>query len=296
MITVRVPATIANLGPAFDALGVAVSLYNSVEVEIAAVPHVDVHGEGEGRLPQDEHNLVYRAASAVAAAAGRTESFRLRCRNDIPLARGLGSSAAAIVGGLVAANAALGRPLDDDALLQLAAGFEGHPDNVAPALFGGAVVCGARTDRVTYVRLTPAWQAAVVAAVPEFTVSTEEARRRLPETVPFAEAAANVARAALLVAALLTGRTDLLGQAMDDALHQPYRRPLVPGMDAVFEAARGAGAWGAALAGSGPSIVALTPPDRAAAVGEAMILAFRTSGAMARALTLGIDKSGATIR
>jgi homoserine kinase len=293
--TVRVPATIANLGPAFDALGIAVSLYNTVELALAPSAWVEIHGEGEGELPLDERNLVYRAAAAVAGAAGRADVFHIRCRNDIPLARGLGSSAAAIVGGMVAVNAALGRPLDADSLLNLAVEFEGHPDNVAPALFGGAVVCGFSGGAGTvYARLTSAWEAALVVGVPGFTVSTEEARRRLPAAVPFVDAAGNVARTAALVASLLTGRMELLAHAMDDALHQPYRRPLVPGMQAVFEAARAAGAYGAALAGSGPSIVAPAPVDRAAAVGEAMIRAFRDTGATARVYTLQIDARGAT--
>jgi homoserine kinase len=295
VVTVRVPATIANLGPAFDALGIAVSLHNTVELTPHPDAHVEVHGEGEGRLPDDARNLVYRAASVVAAECGRPAAFRIRCRNDIPLARGLGSSAAAIIGGLVAANVAFDRPLDGGVLLRLAVSMEGHPDNVAPALLGGAVVCGVSAGEVITARLTPAWRAAIIVAVPSFSISTEDARRRLPASVPFADAAANVARTAALVASTLTGRTDLLGYAMGDALHQPYRSPLVPGMEAVFRAARGAGAYGAALAGSGPSIVALAPPDRAGAVGEAMIRGFRDSGASARALTLRLDETGAAV-
>lgn len=296
VVTVRVPATIANLGPAFDALGLAVTLHNTVELAPAAAAAVEVRGEGEGELPADERNLVHRAAAAAADAAGRAGAFHIRCRNDIPLARGLGSSAAAIVGGLAAANAALGQPLDGDALLRLAVGLEGHPDNVAPALFGGAVVCGSgRGGTVAVARLTPVWQGALVVAVPGFAVSTEEARRRLPAAVPFADAVGNVARTAALVVSLLTGRMDLLAEAMEDALHQPYRRPLVPGMDAVFAAARAAGAYGAALAGSGPSVVAPAPADRAAAVGEAMVRAFNETGAAARAYTLQIDPQGATV-
>jgi homoserine kinase len=295
VVTVRVPATIANLGPAFDALGIAVSLYNTVELALSSEARVEVHGEGEGRLPDDTHNLVYRAASIVAAECGRPATFQIRCRNDIPLARGLGSSAAAIVGGLVAANVAFDRPLDGGVLLRLAVSMEGHPDNVAPALLGGAVVCGLSAGDVVTARLIPAWAAAFVIAVPSFSVSTEDARRRLPLSVPFSDAAGNVARTAALVASLLTGRTDLLGHAMGDALHQPYRSPLVPGMDAVFRAAHRAGAYGAALAGSGPSIVALAPPDRADAVGEAMIQGFRDSGASARTLTLRVDEAGAAV-
>ena len=295
MVSVRVPATIANLGPAFDALGIAVTLYNTVALTPSSETHVEVHGEGEGRLPDDARNLVYRAASVVAAECGRPATFQIRCRNDIPLARGLGSSAAAVIGGVVAANVAFGRPLDDGVLLRLAVRLEGHPDNAAPALLGGAVVCGLSGGEVVTARLTPAWTAAFVIAIPAFSLSTEDARRRLPLSVPFSDAAGNVARTAALVASLLTGRTDLLGHAMGDALHQPYRSPLIPGMDGVFRAARRAGAYGAALAGSGPSILALAPPDRAEAVGEAMIQGFRDAGISARAITPRVDETGAAV-
>lgn len=294
-ITVRVPATIANLGPAFDALGLAVSLYNTVELAEAPAPSVEVHGEGEGQLPRDAQNLVHRAAAAVAARHGRAATFHVRCRNDIPLGRGLGSSAAAIVAGVVGANALLNHPLDENGLVSLAAQLEGHPDNVAPALLGGAVVCTRDGARVRFVRLLPAWEAAVVVAVPSFTVATADARALLPRQVPFSDAAANVGRTAALVASLVTGRTDLLAWAMEDALHQPYRRALVPGLDEVTRAARQAGAFGAALAGSGPSIVALAAPDRADAVGAAMVRAFHQAGTDGRALVLHIDEAGATV-
>lgn len=295
MINVRVPATIANLGPAFDVLGLAVTLHNTVEAERAETPWVEVHGEGEGRLPADATNLVYRAAAAVAERAGVRAAFALRCRNRIPLARGLGSSAAAIVGGAVAANALLGSPLAPADLLDLAWAMEGHPDNVTAALLGGVVLSEVSSGRLAWTRLEPRLDASLVAAIPEFAVATEAARRVLPAQVAFRDAVTNVGRAAWLVAALLTGRQELLPHALDDALHQPYRAALIPGMERVVAAAREAGAFGAVLSGSGPTIVAVASAERAGSVGRAMTGAYARAGARASHLILTIDREGTRV-
>lgn len=294
-IRVRVPATVANLGPAFDALAIAVSLHNEVILELDAGGRVEIAGEGLGELPGDPTNFVHRAAVEVARRAGREESFFVRCTNRIPVRRGLGGSAAAIVGGAVAANELFGRPLPADDLLDLAWRLEGHPDNVAAALFGGGVLTCVTGERVGWTRIDLSWTAALVVAIPEFAVSTVAARAALPERVPLRDAAANVGRTAWLVTAMLTGRTDLLATAMDDSLHQPYRKPLVPGLDDVFAAARSAGAYAAALSGSGPSVVAITPPEVAATVGQKMVDAFGKTGNRATYLTLDIDRKGAKV-
>lgn len=295
MVHVRVPATLANFGPAFDVLGVAVSVYNEIELETAGRPDVMVHGAGETQLPADAGNLVYRAAAEVARRAGRPGEFRIRCRNAIPIGRGLGSSAAAIVGGAVAANEALQRPLSSDDLLDLAWRMEGHPDNVAAALMGGVVLTSATDGRLAWTRLIPAWTAALVVAVPDFAVPTALARAALPVQVPLADAVANVGRTARLVTSLLTGRADLLRIAMDDSLHQPYRRALVPGMDQVFAAAKEAGAFGAALCGSGPSVVAVVPPEVTETVGTKMVAAFVDAGSSATYVVVRVDERGATV-
>ncbi len=295
MVSVKVPATIANWGPAFDALGVAVTVYNSVQVDVSSSPRVQVAGFGEGVLPEGPENLVYRAAASVAQLAGRTAAFAVRCENRIPPGCGLGSSAAAIVAGAVSANEALGRPLARDALLDLAWRLEGHPDNVAPALLGGAVLTDAADGTLRWTRIVPVWDAALVVVIPEFSVATDRARAVLPASVPFADAVANVSRTAWLIAALLTGRAELLGTGMDDRLHQPYRRDLVPGMERVFAAARDAGAHGAALCGSGPSVLAVSPPARADDVGARMVDAFRAAGHEASYRQVGIDGQGATV-
>lgn len=295
MITVRVPATVANFGPAFDAFAIAVTLYNEVTIERHAGARIEISGEGRGELAADATNLVYRAAAEVARRAGRQEAFAVRCTNRIPLTRGLGSSAAAIAGGAVAANELLNRPLASDDLLDLAWRIEGHADNVAAALFGGGVLICTTSGRMGWTRIDPSWAAALVVAVPGFAVPTVAARAALPEHVPLRDAAANVGRTAWLVTALLTGRTDLLAAAMDDSLHQPYRKALVPGLDEVFAAARSAGAYAAALCGSGPSVIAVAPPEVTTQVGQKMIEAFNKTGSRAHYLLLDVDRTGAMV-
>jgi homoserine kinase len=248
-------------------------------------------------LPRDPSHLAYRAALAVvdtrkARGTAAPRAFHLRQHNRIPLARGLGSSAAAIVGGAAAANALLGGPLDTQALIDLAAGLEGHPDNVAPAVLGGLVACvTTESGKIRWTRLIPK-RLRVVIAIPEFAVSTAEARRLLPETVPFRDAVFNVTRTALLVASLVEGRTEMLDEATRDRLHQPYRARLVPGLEAVFAAAREAGAHGVALSGSGPTVVAFgEAPD----IGEAMRRAFESSGAACRVVAAEVDTEGTVV-
>ena len=297
MITVRVPATSANLGPGFDALGLALRLHNTLTIGLASSPEIEIEGEGEETLHRDPSHLAYRAAMAVVARAEEmpgapsVPALRLTQRNAIPLGRGLGSSAAAIVGGAAAANALLGGPLDRQALLDLAAEMEGHPDNVAPALFGGLVVCARTAAGVRWMRLAPP-SLGVVIAVPDYPVSTEEARRRLPARVPFPDAVFNVTRTALLVAALTGGRPDLLDEATQDRLHQPYREHLVPGLNEVFQAARRAGAYGAALSGSGPAVIAF---GDAPGIGPAMARTFEAAGAGCRILHAEFDIDGAVV-
>ena len=298
MIRVRVPATTSNLGPGFDALGLALRLYNTLEVDAAPTPRIEIEGEGAMSLPRDTSHLAYRAALAVLEAVrGRhsgmsPRALHLRQHNRIPLARGLGSSAAAIVAGAAGANALLGGPLDRAALIDLAARMEGHPDNVAPAVLGGLVACvAAEAGRIRTIRLIPK-RLRVVIAIPEFAVSTAEARRLLPETVPFGDAVFNVTRTALLVAALVEGRMDLLDEATRDRLHQPYRARLVPGLESVFAAARLAGAHGVALSGSGPTVVAF---GEARGLGDAMRKAFEAAGASCRAIEADIDTDGTVV-
>ncbi|HEX7786570.1 MAG TPA: homoserine kinase [Methylomirabilota bacterium] len=294
-VRVRVPATSANLGPGFDALGLALALHNEVIVEPAADVSVSIEGEGRGRLDASAKNLVARAVALAHEVAGRPfAGARLRCVNRIPLSRGLGSSAAAWVGGLLAANALMGEPLDREALLTVAARAEGHPDNVAAALLGGLTVCCADGLRITAVSLPAPRQIRWVVLLPDREASTDEARAVLPETLPRADAVFNVQRVSLLLAALTLGRTDLLEAAMHDRLHQPYRERLFPWMESVATAGRRAGALGCVLSGAGPSMLAAVREPGAPAVADAMERALRDAGIGGRALALDVDPVGAT--
>jgi homoserine kinase len=296
-VHVRVPATSANLGPGFDALGLALSLYNEVEVRAAAETSVAIEGEGAGRLPSGDKNVVVRAMRMVYEAVGRApEPWAVRCVNRIPPARGLGSSAAAWVGGIAAANALLGSPLDRGAMLGLAARAEGHPDNVAAAVYGGLTVAASDGERTLALSLPVPAALVWVALIPEVTSATAEARAVLPATISRADAVFNVQRVALLLASLQAGRLDTLGVALDDRLHQPYRRKLFPWMPAVADAARAAGAFGCVLSGAGPSLLAVAPDlRRAEATAAAMEKALASAGVAGVARSLTVDSAGATI-
>jgi homoserine kinase len=227
--------------------------------------------------------------------AGRPfRGARLRCVNRIPLSRGLGSSAAAWVGGLLAANALLGEPIDRDGLLAAATRAEGHPDNVAAALLGGLTVSCADGPRVTAVSLPLPAGIDWVVLVPETESSTHEARAVLPDVVPRADAVFNVQRVSLLLAALGAGRADLLDLAMQDRLHQPYRRRLFPWMEEVAAAGRRAGALGCVLSGAGPCLLAAVPARGGQVVAASMAEALLAAGIAGQALHLPVDPRGAT--
>jgi homoserine kinase len=296
-VHVRVPATSANLGPGFDALGLALALYNEVTAAESDSISVTIEGEGAGRLPPNGNNVVARAVRQAYEAAGRPfKGVTLTCLNRVPAARGLGSSAAAWVGGLVAGNALLGGPLSRDALLALAARAEGHPDNVAAALLGGLTVsCVFGDGRVATVSLPVPGAVRWVVLVPEVTSATAEARAVLPPSVPRADAVFNVQRVALLLAALQSGRFDLLGAALDDRLHQPYRLKLFPWMPAVADAARAAGAFGCVLSGAGSSLLVAVRED-ADVVARSMESALAATGVRGRAWAFAVDTEGAVAR
>jgi homoserine kinase len=293
-VHVRVPATSANLGPGFDALGLALALYNEVTAAEAEGVSVKIEGEGAGRLPSGADNVVARAVRQAYEAAGRPfRGVALECVNRVPAARGLGSSAAAWVSGLVAGNALLGDPLTREALLALAARAEGHPDNVAAALRGGLTVsCALADGRIATVTLPVPGRVRWVVLVPEVTSATAEARAVLPAAVPRADAVFNVQRVSLLLAALQAGRLDVLDTALDDRLHQPYRLRLFPWMPAVAEAARAAGALGCVLSGAGPSLLAVVGGD-AEAVAHSMEGALAAAGVRGRAWVFAVDTEGA---
>lgn len=260
-VTVTVPATSANLGPGYDALGLALSLRDTVTAEVVDGPGtVEVRGEGAGVVPLDERHLVRRAMQrAFDAMDCGTPSIRLTCDNVIPHGRGLGSSSAAIVAGVCAARGLVGGGsllLDDDAVFALAAEIEGHPDNVAPAFYGGFTVAWGSGGRFHATNASVDPRVAAVAFVPPDPVETKVARGLLPAVVPHADAAFNVGRAALLVAAL-GGRPELLLEATEDRLHQDQRTPAMPGTAALIKELRADG-LPAFVSGAGPTVLVLT--------------------------------------
>jgi homoserine kinase len=293
-VTVRVPATSANIGPGFDVLGLALSLHNVVTAEESDRVTVAIEGEGAGSLPTGAHNVVARGVRQAFEASGRPfRGVALRCVNRIPPSRGLGSSAAAWVAGLVAGNALAGGGLPCDALLDAAARAEGHPDNVAAALLGGLTVSCASGDRITAISLPVPTALGWVVLVPEAQGSTREARAVLPPAVPRADAVFNLQRVSLLLAALGAGRLDLLPTALDDRLHQPARWRLFPWLPAAVAAARAAGALGCVLSGAGPSLLAAVEGS-GESVARAMEAALRAEGGNGRAVALSVDATGAT--
>jgi homoserine kinase len=298
-----VPASVANLGSGFDAMGMALNLYNVVELEETGAGYqIEVAGEGEQALPRDKSNLVAQAINRLFEVSSHPASgWRLHLSNNIPLQSGLGSSAAAIVGGLVAANAVAGYPLSLKQILSQAIALEGHPDNVAAALMGGVVVIvpeeNAAADNASaapdylYTCFKPPAGLVAYTVIPGFTLSTSLARHILPEQVSLKDAVFNLARAAMLAMALRDGDWDKLGTAMQDRIHQPYRAHLIEGLEEMLQAARLAGAYGAFLGGAGPSVVALGPPGSKA--GEVMRKVFMAHGAEARVLELQPSPFGA---
>jgi len=281
-VTVRVPGSTANLGSGFDFLGMAVERWLQVRarcVDERSAPAVAIERHGTlsdlGAAP--EQDLIYRGFAAACRATGRDVPGRLAFTADsnIPVSRGLGSSAAAVVAGAAAANTLLDLDLAPEALLKLGAEIEGHPDNVAPAVYGGAcLVLHRPVGGLLVVPIEIHAALAFVFAIPDFRVETKHARAALPAAVPHATAVQAAARGAALIHGLVTPDPDSLSVGLDDLLHVPYRRSLVTGYDAVTASARAAGAYGATLSGSGPTVVAVTTPARAAAVGEAMVRAW----------------------
>ncbi|GIO04941.1 homoserine kinase [Brevibacillus reuszeri] len=259
VVKVTIPASTANLGPGFDALGMAFQLYSVVEMAISDETTIELVGKELQGTPADKSNLLYQVAAGLFEEAGLSvpELF-IRAASDAPLTRGLGSSAAAIVGALVAANQLAGEPFTRDQLFAKASQMEGHPDNVGASMFGGIIVATMPDQEgaaVPYVKLPVPQGLQTLVVIPEFPLSTEKARKVLPQVYSKQDVVYNVGHSSLLVAALAQGRLDLMGQAMADRLHQPYRAELVPGLKDILDQATQHGAAGAALSGAGPTIL-----------------------------------------
>ena len=292
-VRVKVPATSANLGSGFDIFGLALKLYNTYTLTLTCEPGWSVSLPSDIDLPRDENNLVFRAAREVFLRLGvLPPNLHLAQEIDIPLDRGLGSSASAIVGGVVAANMLTGSTLDSMTLLTIATEIEGHPDNVTPALMGGMTLCYTAGAQHCYLALPIPQNVQIVVVIPDFEVSTSQARSVLPDQVSRSDVTFNGSRTALMVAALYQKRYDLLAEAMDDRLHQPYRAALVPGMTEAIAAGYAANALGVALSGSGPSLIALTQHETGA-VAAALSDAFAGQGIACETRVLQPDTTGA---
>ena len=293
-VRVRTPATSANLGAGFDCLGLALALYMDLAVEEGEGEGLEIAatGEGSASVPLDERNAVYQGVARAYARAGKTPGrLRLAIDNQIPLASGLGSSAAALIAGLAAGAKLCGLGLDREEVLRQGAAVEGHLDNVAPCALGGIVVAALDGDQVAWARIEPPKGLAAVVAIPDFPLPTPESRSVLPEQVARRDAVFNAGRVGLLVAALQQGDYKLLRTGMQDRLHQPYRTALVRGMEAVLAAATAAGALGAALSGAGPTALALVS-GRGAEVAGAMQKAWAKEGIAAQTLVLSLAAEG----
>lgn len=287
-ITVRVPATSANLGAGFDSLGLALDLFASVTVTFS---------EPEQLPPEDvgEKMVITAVRQAYARFGKELPGVRARYNVAIPLGRGLGASAVARVAGVLAANEYAGHPLDEAAVLTLASDLEGHGDNACPALFGGMQVCVAEGGRYLRAPCRYPRDVSLAVLIPDHSMPTKEARKALPETYPRADVVHNTGRAALFVAAMAAGRVELLDAATDDRIHQRQRASIFPPMFDIFAAAKGAGAYAAWLSGAGSSIAAICPEDGARPVAAAMQAALEAAAMTGRSLTTRIASEGASV-
>ena len=271
-VSVKVPASSANLGPGFDCLGMALPIYNTITIEETVLPgtgiEINILSEDETiddlsfeNIPKDENNLVYKAIEMLYNSIGQVPSeLKINIQTGIPIARGLGSSSAVIVGGLLAANKLLGDPADETALLAIATEVEGHPDNIAPAILGGVVLANQEDDSsLSYCKLNWPEDWDITVCIPDFQLSTEIARSVLPKEVSISDAVFNAKHLAMLIQALNTGDDKLMKLALKDKLHQPYREKLIPGMREIMEVFKHEdGVLGCVLSGAGPSLLVIS--------------------------------------
>lgn len=298
-ITVTVPATTANIGVGFDCLGAALSMAN--EFQFAVVDNdlklkIIVEGEEANKVGLGENNLIYRSVVQLYQHIQQTPPhLKITIKLGVPLSRGLGSSATAIIGGLLGANSLAGNPLSQTEIMEMAIAIEGHPDNVVPALLGNCLLsvedCG--TWQITSIP----WHEDIIpiVAIPNFELSTREAREVLPAEYTRSDAIFNIARMGLLIRGLETNNPEWLKTALADKLHQPYRQKLITGYQKVEQAALTAGAYGMVISGAGPTLLALTNPERVESVVKSMLAAWNSIGVESQVRSLAINHLGAKV-
>lgn len=263
MPSIKLPCSTANMGAGFDSIGMALALYNEIEFEVCESGlEIDV-GDNQGfYIADDERNLVYRSIKRALEETGvPMPGLRIRQTNRIPQTRGLGSSSACVVGGIIAANIISDGSLSTDDMISIAAEIEGHPDNILPTFIGGMTAGAIVNGRVQYVHIEPPHRLKCCVLIPDFPLSTKKARAVLPASVSMADAVFNVSRSALMVGAMIQGRLDLVRTALEDRLHQPYRKDLIPGFDFIVSEAEKNGALGCCLSGAGPTMIAFLEKD-----------------------------------
>jgi homoserine kinase len=298
-VKVKVPATTANLGPGFDVFGAALSLYNEFEAEYvpdAKKTYFMLKGVGKKSLPRGEKNLFWQSMQQTFKVLGEDKynlkNLNITVNTSIPLGGGLGSSASAIVGGIVLANALCANKLDKSQVADLAVKIEGHSDNVIPAVYGGVCICSKDGNHGAVIQL-PIPKLKIVLCVPSFELRTKRSRQILPKYVDLQDLVFNTSRVALLTAAFCCSDFALLKTGMQDKVHQPYRGKMIPAMDEVFEAALSAGAYGACLSGSGPTLVAFCSAKDAINVQKSMIKRWKKDSVHAKAYISDFDAKGA---
>ena len=299
MIKIRVPATTANLGPGFDCLGLALKLYLNLEIEeIEEGLVIEYWGEGAEKFlaKKKEDTLIWKSINLVLKKANKDihkKGLKIRVFNEIPITRGLGSSASAIIGGMVGAARLYNIDLTNQEMLELALSLEGHMDNIVPALIGGLTLAyKTGQEEIKWAKIKTPLDLRVVAAIPDFTLSTGKMRGALPQKIALPEAVFNLSRSALLVNALQNSDWDVLAEAMEDRLHQPYRAPFIPGIEDMFLKIKKTGLAGVALSGSGPSVVSFTKKGNEEVIIKIMKDVFLKAGVACRVLVLGADLEG----
>ena len=308
-VSVRVPATVANVGPGFDCLGMALPLYNTITIEETVLPgtgveinvlaNEDVMDElSLEHIPMDENSVIYKAVELLYNSIGQSPNeLKITIHSAIPIAKGLGSSASVIVGGLIAANELLGRPADEQALLSIATEVEGHPDNITPAIVGGLVITSCEEDgSIVYRKLDWPDEWVLTVSVPETELATEISRSVLPADVPLTDAVFNAQRMAMFVHAIHTKDTELMKLALRDKLHQPYRKKLVPGLELISQNLKHEeSVLGVVLSGAGPAVLVISQKNGLEKIKNIIKQSWDDMNINAQIYTLPIENNGAEI-